>query len=139
MADEQPNKAAQDMITVAGGVDLEVAFQNNGSKAMVKVRQVPISKIPAFLLAMGDEAKLIELYCDKPSGWADTLTIESANEIANTGQDINRPFLDAWWRRQAKWREIQAAWVIAGTDASKKPATESRSANLPPQSPITTT
>jgi hypothetical protein len=137
MVNEQ-DKTAQEFITIAGGVDLEVAFQNNGDREVVKVRQVPISKIPEFLLAMGNEARAIELYCDKPSGWADTLTVESANAVADTGQEINLPFLNAWWRRQAKWRKMQDAWTAAESEA-KMPTTESRLGSSAPQSPTITT
>jgi len=139
MASESDN-AADELITVAGGVELEVKFQSdNGTERfeMVKVRQIPISKIPTFLLAMGDEAATIELYCDKPKGWADTLSVESANEIADKGQELNLPFLNAWWRRQAKWRKMQSAWT-GENDLGKVP-TQSPSDSSPRQSPITTT
>lgn len=109
------DKATEELITVAGGVEVEVAFQNNGSKETVKVRQIPISKLQEYLNTLGNEAKTIELYCDKPQGWADTLTLESANRIADKGQELNGPFIEAWWKRQAKWREIQKPWVAAAT------------------------
>jgi len=144
MANEQ-DKAAEDMVTVAGGVTLQVTYQVNGrgeepKKELVKIRQIPISKLSEFLLTLGDEAHSIELYCDKPKGWADTLSLESANEVADEGQRINRPFLNAWWRRQAKWRDMQEAWT-GGRDAGKKlaPETTSASVSSAPQSPTTTT
>jgi hypothetical protein len=138
MPNEQ-DKTAQEFITIAGGVELEVAFQNNGDREVVKVRQVPISKIPEFLLAMGNEARSIELYCDKPSGWADTLTVDSANAVADAGQEINLPFLNAWWRRQAKWRKMQEAWTAGGSEAKMPKTLESPSASSAPQSPTITT
>jgi hypothetical protein len=131
-------KANDDLITIAGGVELE-ATQLDGSKETVKVRQIPVSKINAFLSAMGNEAELIELYCDKPKGWTDTLTLESASAIADKGQEINLPFFSAWFRRQAKWREGQQQGTIA--ELEKKIAEmggRSPSGNLPPQSPTTT-
>jgi len=136
-ANETEKKAAQELVTVVGGVELEVNYQNNGEKEVVRVRQVPISKIPAFLLAMGDEAATIELYCDRPKGWADTLSVESANAVADKGQEINLPFLNAWWRRQAKWRKMQEGWTGAGDE--KEPATRSPSGSSARQSPTTTT
>jgi len=137
MANEQ-DKAAQDLVTVAGGVDLEVKYQNNGHGEIVRVRQLPISKISEFLMSMGNEAMTIELYCDKPGGWADTLTIESANAVADKGQEINMPFLNAWWRRQAKWRDMQAAWMPE-IDAKSAKTAASPSVSSARQSPITTT
>jgi len=136
MADEE-QKAASELITLAGGVEMEVTFQNNGAGEKVKVRQIPISKMQEFILAMGDESHSIELYCDKPKGWADTLSVESANAVADKGQEINVPFLQAWWKRQAKWRNMQSALMDA--DADKKPANPSPSANSPRQSPTVTT
>ena len=112
---KEQEKAAQELITIAGGVDLEVAYQDNGRKEVVKVRQIPISKIQNFIFALANEAETIELYCDRPKGWADTLTIESASAIADKGQELNRPFFAAWFRRQMKWRESQQPGTITDT------------------------
>lgn len=133
------DKAESEIITIAGGVELMVSYQNNGENEVVKVRQIPISKIPAFLLAMGNEADTIELYCDKPKGWADTLSVQSANEIADKGQEINLPFLNAWWRRQAKWKNMQSAWMDVGAVEKIPPAIPSPSGSSARQSPTTTT
>jgi hypothetical protein len=130
--------AKSELITIAGGVEVEVAFGNNGSKEKVKVRQIPISRLQDFLVAMGNEGALIEIYCDKPEGWADTLTIESANLIADKGQEINLPFLSAWWQRQAKWRKIQAQAGNEEFDKRVMQLIESRLGNSPPRSPTTT-
>jgi hypothetical protein len=140
-SNNESEKSALDLITVAGGVEVEVSYLDNLETELVKVRQIPISKISEFLLAMGDEARAIEIYCDKPKGWADTLTLESANLIADKGQEINLPFFHAWWRRQAKWRRMQSVWSEGATDvgSTKKSPAGSRSDNLRPQSPITTT
>jgi hypothetical protein len=136
MPNEQ-DKAADELVTVAGGVEMMVHYQNNGASETVKVRQIPISKVQDFLLGMANEALAVELYCDKPKGWADTLTLESASAIADKGQELNRPFFQAWGRRQAIWRKMQEAWT-GGVD-EPKPRTESRLANSPPASPTTTT
>jgi hypothetical protein len=130
-AEEQTDE----VVTVAGGVEMEVHFQNNGTSELVKVRQIPISKVQDFLMTMGNEAHSIEIYCEKPKGWADTLTLESATAIADLGQKLNRPFLRAWWRRQARWREMQKAWI----GKTNPEAAESRLANSAPQSPSITT
>jgi hypothetical protein len=103
----EADKTAQELITIAGGVDLEVAYRDNRSREIIKVRQIPISKIQEFMLTLGNESRTIEIYCDKPEGWGDTLSMESASEIADKGQEINLPFFDAWWKRQAKWRKMQ--------------------------------
>ena len=129
-----------DLVTISGGVDVDVSFSNNGANETVKVRQIPISKLSEFLISIGDEARAIELYCDKPKGWADTLTLESANAVADKGQEINLPFLSAWWRRQAKWREIQKVWLSDDLGkADEKTPTGLASVGSAPRSHITTT
>jgi hypothetical protein len=134
---DEAEKQAQELITVAGGVEMEVNFQNNGDKETVKIRQIPISKLQNFIMAMGDEAAAIELYCDKPKGWADKLTMESASAVADKGQELNLPFFAAWFRRQMKWRVSQqlpgsTTSADQGQPAAATPST-GPSANLPPQ------
>jgi hypothetical protein len=135
--DEQ-TKQQQELVTIAGGVEMEVAYQNNGDREKVKVRQIPISKIQNFIFAMGNESEAIELYCDKPKGWADTLSVESASAIADKGQELNLPFFKAWFRRQMKWRESQQP---GGTTEEKNElaASASASASSPSVSPTSTT
>jgi hypothetical protein len=134
--DEQ--KQQQELITIAGGVEMEVAYQNNGDKETVKVRQIPISKIQSFIFAMGNESEAIELYCDKPKGWADTLSVESASAIADKGQELNLPFFAAWFRRQMKWRESQQPGSTITGD-TEKPAAVSASASASSPLPLPTT
>jgi hypothetical protein len=135
MSDEQ--KAVEELVTIAGGVDLEVSYQNNGSKEMVKVRQIPISKFTTYIMSLGNEADLIELYCDKSKGWADTLSLASANAVADKGLELNLPFFKAWFHRQAKLRESQEP-MITGTGNAPPPPIASPSASSPPVSPTTT-
>jgi len=113
--EEQKPKPENELITIAGGVEIEVVRQD-GSKETVKVRQIPISQMQKFALAIGNEAELIALYCDKTKEWADSLTVESANAVADKGQEINLPFFAAWFRRQAKWRESQTPGAIAALE-----------------------
>ena len=136
--EEKTDKPIDELVTIAGGVELEVAYQNNGNKETVKVRQIPISKIQEFFLAMGNEAQAIELYCDKPKGWADTLSVESASAIADKGQELNLPFFGAWWKRQAKWREMQTQNAIPDIEKRLNKLIDSRLASSAPQSPTTT-
>jgi hypothetical protein len=132
--DEQTQKQQQELITIAGGVEMEVAYNTNGTKEVVKVRQIPISKIQSFIFAMSNEAEAIELYCDKPKGWADTLTVESANAIADKGQELNLPFFGAWFRRQMKWRESQQLGAVKKDEAAELQQASASSAPLSPTS-----
>jgi len=136
--DEQ--KAKQDLITVAGGVDLEVTHQD-GSKEMVRVRQIPATKIERFMTKLSDEALSVAIYCDKESsnGWVDSLTHESVNAICEKGLELNESFLGAWCRRRAKWIEMMNVGVIA--DLQKRLANLNEtlaSASSVQSSPITT-
>jgi hypothetical protein len=142
MDEPTTEKQVQELITIAGGVEMEVSFQNNGSSERVKIRQIPISQLQNFILTMGNEAAAIELYCDKPKGWADTLTMESASAVADKGQELNLPFFAAWFRRQMKWRVSQQPGGTITADqtptASTEASSSSPSGSLPLQSPTTT-
>jgi hypothetical protein len=126
-----------ELITIAGGVELEVTHLD-GSKETIKVRQIPVSQIQqfAFAISWGNESAAIELYCDKPKAWTDTLSFESASAIADKGQEINLPFFEAWSRRQAKWKGTIVQSAIE--DAAKKLAKASPSASSAPPSPTST-
>jgi hypothetical protein len=124
-----------ELITIAGGVELEVTYQD-GNKETVKVRQVPISKIENFIFALANESQAIELYCDRQKGWADTLSIESASAIADKGQELNMPFFAAWFRRQMKWRESQQP---GGEGTNQPTPAPSPLGSFAPPSPTTTT
>src|SRR5258708_2936531 len=94
-----------ELTTIAGGIEMEVTH-TDGSKEPVKVRQIAISKLQQYMLAIAtsDTANEIALYCDKPKDWIDTLDPLSALALADKGQEINVPFANAWLRHQAKWR-----------------------------------
>jgi len=121
---EEEKEAAKErerLITLNGGVELEVN-RRDGMKELIKVRQIPISKIQPLSIAVGfgNMADAIELYCDKDKGWADGLEYDSALAIMEKGTEMNLPFFEAWLKDQAKWRN---AFVIA------KDNTETQSAS----------
>ena len=132
--DPPPPPAAKEneMQTIVGGVELEVThvaadvldevslkrlekFQPLlGTTERVKVRQVLVSQMPRYgnAILRNDEAAAIEIYTGKEPGWADTLDPGSVNAIADKGLEINLPFFSAWFRRQAKWKEVQTPEAI---------------------------
>src|SRR5262245_1643750 len=127
-----------DLITVIGGVEIEVTMRD-GQKESVKVRQIPLSKLQDFSMAVGfgNMADAIELYCDKEKGWGDKLSYESAQIVLEKGCELNLPFFGVWLKDQRKWR---AAFNIAfdgATAETEKPTPigESRLANSPLPSP----
>ena len=129
--------ASNELITIAGGVGIEVAKQD-GSKETVKVRQIPISKFQqfAFAISWGNTSDAIELYCDKPKGWADTLAVASAVAVMEKGREINLPFFKAWSADQAKWKAglmTEALEAVEGKSGTGSPSGSSQS-----QSPAST-
>jgi hypothetical protein len=93
----------------------------DGSKETVMVGHIPISKFRkfAFLIAWGDESRVIELYCDKPEGWADTLTLDGLNALAAKGQEINLPFFEIWSQRQAQWKRVFESALAESNSGAK--------------------
>ena len=59
--------------TLFGGTDLKATLRS-GEKETVKVRELPIKDIQRYMSVFEDEARTVELFCDKPEGWADTLS-----------------------------------------------------------------
>lgn len=88
------------MATLYGSVDVTATF-TDGRTETVKVRQLSIRLVEKLAACRQDEAKAIELYCDKPEGWADTLTQASFTEIITKAEEINRDFFSQWLARQA--------------------------------------
>jgi len=127
-----------DLVTVMGGVELQVTMQD-GSKEAVKVRQIPISKLQDFSMAVGfgNMADAIEFYCDKEKGWGDRLSYNSAKIVLEKGCELNLPFFAIWLSDQRKWRE---AFNIAfnGAIDTEKPTQRSPLGNLQRPSPTTT-
>lgn len=77
---------------LAGGRWLTVAF-SDGHTEEIKVRQLPIRLLASMAARQADEAALVELYCSREEGWADTLTHQSHAAIVTTGDEINHsPF-----------------------------------------------
>jgi hypothetical protein len=100
------------MITLNGGVEMMVTHLDRSTEK-VKVRQIPATKLEAFMTKLADESLSVSIYCDRPIEWVDTLEQKSINEICDKGLEINESFLNAWCRRRAKWTEMMNVGVIA--------------------------
>jgi hypothetical protein len=79
-----------------------VASMRDGSTQNVTLRQLPIRALRtlADTLANGDEGAQIELFCGKPQGWSDNLTMDSAVALLQQGQALNEDFFVSWASRQ---------------------------------------
>ncbi len=90
--------------TLLGGRTMVAAF-NDGTSETVQVRQLPIRLLPQYLAAIDDEPKLVELLCDKPSGWSDNLRLDSHAAILAAGEEVNSESFFAWLRRRVSRQE----------------------------------
>jgi hypothetical protein len=109
---EEAKKDREHMITVNGGVEISVS-RLDGTTEIVKVRQIPATKLEQFMTKLADEATSVSIYCDRPVEWGDSLTQESFTEIIEKGMEINKDFLGKWCSRRATWTEMLNVGVIA--------------------------
>jgi hypothetical protein len=86
-----------------GGDWLEVTVVPAGREDVpvsesVKVRIVPIREFAdrSFLRALQNDGELIEYYCRKPRGWADSIDIVSQEAILELGRRLNFPTFERW-------------------------------------------
>ena len=106
------------LTTLLGGESVSVALRD-GSKQEVFVRALPLRLVNKWATldaagTMAAEAEMVELYCDKPEGFADKLTIESHEAVLARGEVLNRPTFARWQSRTAsRARE----WAQAGEAA----------------------
>jgi len=115
---------------ILGGVHVE-AKMRDGKTEEVKVRQLPTRLLLGkWTTLQGDEAGLVELYCDKPENWDDELLPESHDEIVQIGDTLNRPRFAAWTdSRQAAVSSFKTAEAklksLLPSDTSSTPAASS--------------
>jgi hypothetical protein len=93
------NEAQKENATLAGGVEMEVMLRN-GAKETVVVRELPVREFPKLGEAITDEEKQVEIYCDKPAGWAATLRAKSHHAIMQTGDELNKEAFFGWYVRK---------------------------------------
>lgn len=71
-----------------------------GETETLELRPLPLRKMELWLGALTDEAKMIDLATGKPSDWVDSLSPESANDLVQKVEEINRDFFYSWLRRR---------------------------------------
>jgi hypothetical protein len=115
---DTPQSPDSGMRKVVGGVELEIEYLPEsyfeadelnalsadlrallGKKEWVTVREFRARKMERYLAIQGNENAKVELYCNRPEGWSDILAPTSFTAIANTGQELNLPFFQDWYRR----------------------------------------
>jgi hypothetical protein len=94
------NNEPTELDVILGGVIIQAKLRD-GSSEEVKVRQLSnrllTQKWPGLL---GDQAAMVELYCDKEDGWDDKLLPETHDEIIDIGTKLNAPRFARWAKDQ---------------------------------------
>lgn len=129
---DSENKIRQTPLTViAGGAELLVR-RIDGGEETVRVRQLPLRLLPAYGDAVQDENKLAELVCDRPEGWAETLTPDSLLDVVEAADELNRGPFFRWAERRLRTNRGLAP-LMRNLPASARPAPASASGADTPQ------
>ena len=89
---------------INGGVELEVELHDN-TKAVVKVRQLPLRRLGDYHRARADEGALLELLTDKPADWGDSLKAPWDEKIVELGYELNEKRYFNWAKRRLEEQE----------------------------------
>lgn len=60
----------------------------------VNITQLDLEHIEQVITLLAFPAALAELYCERPAGWARTLTLKSLRDLLAEGDRINADFFD---------------------------------------------
>jgi hypothetical protein len=94
------SKQTDPMATLLGGRELTIHRLERDADEKVFVRQLPIKLYPKLRDCLADECAQLELYCDKPPGWAESLTPPQHEQLITVAEEINRDFFSRWLDRQ---------------------------------------
>lgn len=94
-----PGQAQGTIATLFGGIDREVK-KRDGTTEAIRIQQLPVRMFNQMLALQDDEPALVELYCGKPKGWADTLTMEDYNSVITAADSLNEAPFDSWLKRR---------------------------------------
>lgn len=72
----------------------------NGNEERVTIRLLPIRLLQKYAETIGDVAACAELFCDKRTGWADSLEHESVFAVVEEGERLNQSPFDQLVKRQ---------------------------------------
>jgi hypothetical protein len=91
-----PDPADIPAFTIALGAESVPVQYLDGRTALAEVRILKLFAMPAFFRALTDEARLAELVCDKPEGWAETLTPVSLMDVVEKAVSLNFSTAKRW-------------------------------------------
>jgi len=89
---------------LAGGVEITV-IKRDKSTEQVKVKQLPVSQMSKYVLALQDEEKIVALVTGKDAKWVESLSNESFERIVEEGDRLNEYFFGRWLTRRRKVAE----------------------------------
>ncbi len=102
-----------------GGAPVQIQL-SDGSSEPVKVRLLKVAEFPDYLRLVDNEEALAEFLCEKESGWASQLTVESLLEVCETGHDVNFKNACRWGQRRAMINEALLPIAASGQAISKQ-------------------
>lgn len=121
--------------TLLGGANRQVT-RPDGSDESVRIRQLHVRHFPAYAECLLDEPRMVELLCEKPLHWADTLTIDDFEAIIREGARLNADFFGRWAaRRQATIESLTRARMLEGQQPGRSEQETGRSPTTSPNSP----
>ena len=98
---------------ISGGSMLNVCLLDS-TEETVTVRLLKIREFPDYLRLVDQEERLAEFLCDKPEGWAETLTVDSLLNICETGHTLNFRNACRWGQRRAQVNEALLPIAASG-------------------------
>ncbi|HEV8523084.1 MAG TPA: hypothetical protein VGQ71_01185 [Terriglobales bacterium] len=119
------------LTTLLGG-ETYTATRIDGTTEPVFIRQLPVKIYPVFLEAIDDEPRMVDILCDKPAGWSETMSPESFDFIATRGDALNQDFFYRWaQRRLARQEKLVPGITDRMLTASRLPNTSPNSPSSP--------
>jgi hypothetical protein len=72
----------------------------DGTLETVFVRIVPLSQMVRYASTLDNICELVELVCEKPKGWADTIAVDDALRLDEEVRRLNDPIMGRVAKRQ---------------------------------------
>lgn len=88
------------MQVVTGSACNLVVTSRRGDQETITVKLLTVRDIGRYFQNGDDIAALAELFASKPTGWADTITTESAMNVVRIGEELNAGPLEDFVRFQ---------------------------------------
>jgi len=81
--------------TLFGSIAAKMLLKDSTSED-VAILQLDVDKYPALLESIDNDLRRIEIFCNRPVGWARKLTAVSQNLVLKEGNRLNADFFLDW-------------------------------------------